>query len=56
MSDKTKLERSDATWNVLTGCSIESAGCRDCYAMKLAGTRLRNHWSRINLTQPSAAG
>lgn len=56
MSDKTKIEWSDATWNILTGCSIESTGCRGCYAMKLAGTRLRNHWSRINLTQPSAAG
>lgn len=56
MSDNSKIEWTDATWNVLTGCSIESPGCRDCYAMKLAGTRLRNHWSRVGLTQPSAAG
>lgn len=56
MSDNSQIEWTDATWNVITGCSIESPGCRDCYAMKLAGTRLRNHWSRAGLTQPSAAG
>lgn len=56
MSDNSKIEWTDATWNVITGCSIESPGCRDCYAMTLAGTRLRNHWSRIGLTQPSAGG
>ncbi|EJL90456.1 bacteriophage protein gp37 [Polaromonas sp. CF318] len=56
MSEKTPIEWTDATWNIITGCDIESPGCRDCYAMKLAGTRLRNHWSRINLTKMSAAG
>jgi protein gp37 len=37
MSDKTKIEWTDATWNIITGCSVVSAGCKNCYAMKLAG-------------------
>ena len=56
MSDQTHIEWTDATWNIITGCSIKSPGCRGCYAMKLAGTRLRNHPSRAGLTQPSPAG
>jgi len=36
MSDKTKIEWSDATWNPVTGCSKVSEGCRNCYAMKFA--------------------
>ncbi|MFD0710596.1 DUF5131 family protein [Paenibacillus sp. GCM10027626] len=32
MSDKTKIEWTDATWNPVTGCSKVSEGCRNCYA------------------------
>lgn len=32
MSDKTKIEWTDATWNPVTGCSRVSAGCKHCYA------------------------
>jgi protein gp37 len=56
MADHTAIEWTDATWNPITGCSIESPGCRDCYAMTLAGTRLRNHPSRIGLTKRAANG
>lgn len=56
MSDNTKIEWTDATWNVITGCSVVSAGCRHCYAMKLAGTRLQHHPSRAGLTIDTAAG
>jgi protein gp37 len=35
---------------------VVSPGCTNCYAMKLAGTRLRAHPSRRGLTQPSKAG
>lgn len=56
MADHTAIEWTDATWNVITGCSVVSAGCKNCYAMKLAGTRLQHHPSREGLTQPSAAG
>lgn len=56
MSDGTKIEWTEATWNPITGCSVKSPGCTNCYAMKLAGTRLRNHPSRDGLTQDSNAG
>jgi protein gp37 len=36
MSDKSKIEWTDATWNPVTGCSKVSEGCRNCYAMKFA--------------------
>lgn len=32
MSDKTKIEWTDATWNPVRGCSRVSDGCRNCYA------------------------
>jgi len=51
MADHTDIEWTDATWNPITGCSIVSPGCTDCYAMRLAGTRLKNHPSRIGLTK-----
>ncbi len=56
MADNTPIEWTDATWNPVTGCSVVSPGCTNCYAMKLAGTRMRNHWSRTGLTEPSKAG
>lgn len=40
MADHTKIEWTDATWNPITGCSVVSAGCKHCYAMKLAGASL----------------
>jgi len=51
MADHTKIEWTDATWNVVTGCSVVSPGCTNCYAMKLAGTRLKHHPSRAGLTK-----
>lgn len=56
MADGTKIEWTDATWNPITGCSVVSPGCTNCYAMKLAGTRLRNHQSREGLTRDTKAG
>ncbi len=56
MADGTKIEWTDATWNPITGCSVVSPGCTNCYAMKLAGGRLRGHPSRKGLTIPSKAG
>jgi protein gp37 len=56
MAESSKIEWTDATWNPITGCSILSPGCARCYAMKLAGTRLRNHPSRAGLTKDSKAG
>jgi protein gp37 len=56
MADKTHIEWTDATWNPVTGCSIVSPGCTHCYAMKLAGTRLKHIPSRIGLTTMTKAG
>ena len=32
----TKIEWTDKTWNPLTGCTIVSPGCHNCYAMRLS--------------------
>lgn len=32
----TSIEWTDATWNPVAGCSILSAGCTNCYAMRMA--------------------
>ncbi len=56
MAERTEIEWTDATWNPITGCSVVSPGCRHCYAMRLAGGRLRSQPSRQGLTEPSAAG
>lgn len=56
MADRTPIEWTDATWNPITGCAIVSPGCTNCYAMRLAGTRLQHHPSRAGLTVSSKAG
>lgn len=56
MADHTKIEWTDSTWNPITGCSVTSPGCKHCYAMQLAGTRLKHHESRAGLTQDTSAG
>ncbi len=56
MADGTHIEWTDATWNPITGCSVVSPGCTNCYAMKLAGTRLKHTDSRKDLTMPSKSG
>lgn len=56
MADNSKIEWTEATWNPITGCSVTSPGCKHCYAMRLAGGRMKNHPSRIGLTQPTDAG
>lgn len=32
MSDKTRIEWTEATWNPVTGCTKVSQGCKHCYA------------------------
>ncbi|TIT24447.1 MAG: phage Gp37/Gp68 family protein [Mesorhizobium sp.] len=56
MADHSSIEWTDATWNPITGCSIVSPGCVRCYAMKLAGTRLKHIDSRKGLTRETAIG
>lgn len=56
MSSASNIEWTDATWNPIVGCSIVSPGCTNCYAMKLAGRRLRNTPKYSGLTKDSNAG
>lgn len=56
MADGTHIEWTDSTWNIITGCSVVSPGCTNCYAMRLAGTRLKHHPSRAGLTHETKAG
>ncbi len=56
MADRTQIEWTDATWNPITGCTVVSPGCTNCYAMRLAGTRLKHTPSRAGLTMDSKAG
>ena len=36
MSENTKIEWADSTWNPVTGCTPISAGCKNCYAKSIA--------------------
>lgn len=58
MSDSTHIEWTDggATWNIISGCSLKSEACSRCYAMTLAGTRLKHHPSRKGLTKQTKSG
>ena len=56
MAEHSTIEWTDATWNPITGCSVISPGCTNCYAMRLAGTRMKNHESRAGLTRESKSG
>ena len=33
---ETSIEWTDATWNPVAGCTILTAGCSNCYAMRMA--------------------
>ena len=56
MAESSQIEWTDSTWNPLTGCTMVSAGCSNCYAMRLAGGRMRDHWSRKGLTTDTPNG
>ncbi len=55
----TEIEWTEHTWNPFVGCSVHSAGCRNCYAMRMAarldaagqaayhGTTKNGAWSGI---------
>ena len=36
MSGLSEIEWTDVTWNPVAGCSVASAGCTNCYAMRMA--------------------
>jgi protein gp37 len=37
MSNQSKIEWTESTWNPVTGCTKISPGCKHCYAERLAG-------------------
>lgn len=52
----TKIEWTDETANYINGCTVYSPGCTNCYAMRLAGTRMKTHPTRAGLTIDTKAG
>ncbi|WEK46051.1 MAG: DUF5131 family protein [Candidatus Andeanibacterium colombiense] len=36
MAGTSEIEWTDVTWNPVAGCTIASAGCSNCYAMRMA--------------------
>lgn len=61
MADNSHIEWTEATWNPVTGCTKVSAGCKHCYAEKLAkrlhamgnhryerGFRTTLHWDLLD--------
>lgn len=56
MGDTSHIQWTDATWNPIAGCSVVSPGCTNCYAMRQAGTRLKNTFLYRGLTKPSKGG
>lgn len=49
MGSKSSIEWTDATWNPVAGCTVLSAGCTNCYAMRMAARLER-------MGQPKYAG
>jgi len=55
MADHSHIEWTEATWNPVTGCTKVSAGCKNCYAERLAlrlkamGNRRYKNGFRITL-------
>lgn len=61
MSDNSKIEWTDSTWNPIVGCSVLSPGCTNCYAMRIAPRTehlaIADDWTAPGpLTKPSKAG
>lgn len=40
MSDKSRIEWTETTWNPVTGCTKVSQGCKNCYALR--------DWARLS--------
>lgn len=54
MAGLSDIEWTDATWNPVTGCRILSAGCSNCYAMRMAARlQAMGHPSYLETTRKS---
>lgn len=57
MAQQSSIEWTDLTWNPVVGCSIESAGCKNCYAMRMAARlQAMGHDKYKGLTKRSKRG
>lgn len=52
MSDHSRIEWTDATWNVVLGCDRVSAGCSGCYA--ISNARIRESHPNPKIAVPYA--
>lgn len=48
---KTSIEWTDASWNPVVGCTEVSPGCANCYAARLAATRLKHVAEYVDLAE-----
>ena len=53
---KTGIPYADEGWAIVTGCTKVSPGCLNCYACRLAATRLKNRPAYKRLAEKTAAG
>ena len=54
MAGLSDIEWTDATWNPVSGCTILSPGCTNCYAMRMAARlQAMGHSSYRNTTRKS---
>lgn len=54
MAGLSDIEWTDATWNPVSGCSIISPGCTNCYAMRMAARlQAMGHASYRDVTRKS---
>lgn len=52
MAGLSDIEWTDATWNPVAGCRIVSAGCKNCYAMRMAARlQAMEHYSYQGITK-----
>jgi protein gp37 len=57
MAQQSAIEWTDLTWNPVVGCSIESAGCTNCYAMRMAARlQAMGHDKYAGLTKRTKRG
>lgn len=57
MAQQSSIEWTDLTWNPVVGCSIASAGCKNCYAMRMAARlQAMGHDKYEGLTKPTKRG
>ena len=56
MSDKSRIEWTDATWNPIRGCSRVSAGCQHCYAETVAHRFSKPGMPYAGLIHPTTKG